>query len=144
MAKIKISSILEEKGSTIHSITPQASVFEALTLMAEVNVGALVVMENDRIAGIISERDYARKVVLAGKTSLETKVSDIMSSNVISTSPEQTVDDAMAVMTNSGIRHLPVVQQDQLIGLVSIGDLVKAVISSQQIIIQQLESYIKG
>lgn len=144
MAKIKISSILEEKGSTIHSITPQASVFEALTLMAEVNVGALVVMENDRIAGIISERDYARKVVLAGKTSLETKVSDIMSSNVISTSPEQTVDDAMAVMTNSGIRHLPVVQQDQLIGLVSIGDLVKAVISSQKIIIEQLESYIKG
>ncbi|MEO1610605.1 MAG: CBS domain-containing protein [Pseudomonadota bacterium] len=144
MAKIKISSILEEKGSTIHSITPQASVFEALTLMAEVNVGALVVMENDRIAGIISERDYARKVVLAGKTSLETKVSDIMSSNVISTTPEQTVDDAMAVMTNSGIRHLPVVQQDQLIGLVSIGDLVKAVISSQKIIIEQLESYIKG
>ena len=144
MAKIKISSILEEKGSTIHSITPQASVFEALTLMAEVNVGALVVMENDRIAGIISERDYARKVVLAGKTSLETKVSDIMSSNVITTSPEQTVDDAMAVMTNSGIRHLPVVEQDQLIGLVSIGDLVKAVISSQQIIIEQLESYIKG
>ncbi|MEO0810164.1 MAG: CBS domain-containing protein [Pseudomonadota bacterium] len=144
MAKIKISSILEEKGSTIHSITPQASVFEALTLMAEVNVGALVVMENDRIAGIISERDYARKVVLAGKTSLETKVSDIMSSNVISTTPEQTVDDAMAVMTNSGIRHLPVVEQDQLIGLVSIGDLVKAVISSQKIIIEQLESYIKG
>jgi len=144
MQKIKISAVLEGKGKNIHSVTPTASVFDALSLMSETNVGALLVLDNGKIAGIISERDYARKIALAGKTSLDTKVSDIMTSNVITIALDETVDDAMATMTNKGIRHLPVVQDEQLVGVVSIGDLVKAVIKNQEHIIAQLENYIKG
>ena len=145
MAKIKIAAVIEGKGATVHSVSPDETVYNALKLMAEVNVGALLVKENDKVAGIISERDYARKVVLQHKSSSETKVSEIMSSDVITISPNKTVDEAMTMMTNKGIRHLPVINdQGQLAGLVSIGDLVKTVIEDQKQVIEQLQSYIQG
>ena len=145
MAKIKIAAVIEGKGATVHSVSPDETVYNALKLMADVNVGALLVKENDKVAGIISERDYARKVVLQHKSSSETKVSEIMSSDVITISPNKTVDEAMTMMTNKGIRHLPVINdQGQLAGLVSIGDLVKTVIEDQKQVIEQLQSYIQG
>ncbi len=144
MADTKIKSILEDKGTRIHSIAPDASVLDALKQMAEVNVGALVVLDGEKLVGIISERDYARKVILSGRTSHDTRVSDIMSSKVICTTPEQTVGDCMAVMTARGIRHLPVLDQKRVVGVISIGDLVKTIIRDQEFMIEQLENYIQG
>ena len=137
-----VRQLLQAKGREVHSIAPDARVFDALKLMADKDVGALVVQEDGRLAGIISERDYARKVILQGKSSHEMTVRDIMTGKVITVSPEQTVEDCMALMTGKRIRHLPVIEAGRLAGLLSIGDLVKEVIAEQEQTIRQLESYI--
>lgn len=139
-----VKEILRTKGYDVWSTTPDATVFDALTEMAQKDVGALTVMENGRLAGIISERDYARKVILQGKTSRTTLVHEIMSSPVIYVTPEQTVEECMTLLTGRRIRHLPVMENDQVVGIISIGDLVKAIITEQQFLIEQLESYING
>ncbi|MEC3767234.1 MULTISPECIES: CBS domain-containing protein [Cupriavidus] len=137
--------VLESKPSqAIYSIPPTASVYAALQLMAEKGIGALLVIEHGEIKGIISERDYARKVILMQRTSRETLVRDIMTTAVIYVSANQTTDECMALMTRHRLRHLPVMQGDELIGMLSIGDLVKDIISEQQFIIEQLEHYITG
>jgi len=137
-----VMQLLQAKGREIHSIGPDARVFEALKLMAEKDVGALLVLEGGRLAGIISERDYARKVILLGKSSHDIAVRDIMTSNLITVQPGKTVEDCMALMTANRVRHLPVVENDKLLGLLSIGDLVKEMIADQEQTIRQLESYI--
>lgn len=128
----------------IYSVWPSATVLEAITLMAEKGVGALVVMEEDRLVGIISERDYARKVVLMERSSYNTEVSEIMSADVITVDPATSNQACMKLMTEKRLRHLPVLENERLIGVISIGDLVKDIISDQQSMIRQLESYIRG
>jgi CBS domain-containing protein len=128
----------------VWAIPPDASVYEAIKLMAEKQVGALLVIDGQRLVGIVSERDYARKVILQGKSSWDTPVSEIMTDKVFYVRPDQTVEDCMALMTAQRIRHLPVLDDERVIGVVSIGDLVKAVISEQEVRIQQLEQYIMG
>lgn len=137
-----IRQLLQGKSGTLCTIGPDASVLDALKLMAEKNVGALLVVKNDRLAGIVSERDYARKVVLLGKSSHGTPVKEIMTERPICVRPDNTVEECMALMTDKHIRHLPVIENEKLIGVLSIGDLVKETISEQQFVIQQLESYI--
>jgi CBS domain-containing protein len=137
-----VKQLLEAKGREVHTISPDATVFDALKLMAEKDVGALVVTEGGRLAGILSERDYARKVVLHGKSSQEMPVRELMTSRVITVGPHQTVEDCMGLMTENRVRHLPVTEGDRLVGLLSIGDLVKEVIADQEATIRQLESYI--
>ena len=139
-----VNQLLDLKGHDILSIAPSASVLDAITLMAEKGVGALIVMDGEAMAGIVTERDYARKVILKGRSSDDTPVSDIMSTGVISTSPDQTVSSCMNVMTDKRIRHLPVVEGNKVTGLVSIGDLVKAIIADQKEEIEHLEHYISG
>jgi CBS domain-containing protein len=139
-----VKYLLQSKGRDIWSIAPDASVYEALELMAEKNVGALLVLEEGELVGIISERDYARGVVLRGKTSKDTPVREIMTERVVYVRLEQMVEECMALMTDKRIRHLPVLAEGQLIGVISIGDVVKDVIAEQEFIIQQLESYITG
>ena len=139
------AQILKSKPEqTVHTVTPSTSVFDAVKLMAEKNIGALLVMEDVKIVGIITERDYARKIVLIGRSSKETPVRDIMTSPVMSVRPSQTNEECMALMTENRVRHLPVMDNGKLLGLISIGDLVKDIISEQQFIIQQLEHYIAG
>lgn len=140
----KISALLREKGSRVWSVTPDSSVYDAIALMADKNVGAVLVMKDDRLVGILSERDYARKVILAGRSSHKTQVSEVMTSRVIYVEPSEKVDECMALMTDKHIRHLPVMSGGELVGLVSMGDLVKALIEEQQFVIQQLEHYISG
>lgn len=141
-----VMHLLQSKPSqAVYTITPAATVLEAITLMADKGIGALVVTEGARVVGIISERDYARKVVLMERSSYDTAVSDIMSSQVVHVGPEQSTEQCMTLMTERRLRHLPVLDEAQrLIGLVSIGDLVKDVISEQQNIIDHLEQYIRG
>ncbi|MBE7553963.1 MAG: CBS domain-containing protein [Anaerolineales bacterium] len=139
-----VNQLLQNKGSRVWSIGPDALVIEALKLMAEKEVGALVILEGDQVVGILSERDYARKVSLLGKSSKTTPVREIMTEKVVFIRPEQTVEDCMALMTNKRIRHLPVIDGDRLVGVISIGDVVKEVISQQEFIIAQLENYITG
>jgi len=140
-----VAQILKSKpDQTVYTIAPAASVFDAVKLMAEKNIGGLVVIEAERIAGIITERDYARKIVLMARSSKETPVRDIMTSQVMYVRSHQTSDECMALMTENRLRHLPVMDKGRLIGLVSIGDLVKDVISEQKFIIEQLEHYITG
>ena len=139
-----IGAILNQKSSDIFSIPPDATVFEAIEMMDAKNVGALLVMDGERLNGIISERDYTRKVFLRGKRSRETKVAEIMSSNVAVTHPREPVEKCLRLMTDKRIRHLPVVEGDQVVGVISIGDLVKHVISCQQAAIAHLENYIHG
>jgi len=140
-----VAQILKSKPDQIvQTVAPTASVFDAVKFMAEKNIGALLVMQGERIAGIVTERDYARKIILMGRTSKETPVSDIMTSEVMYVRPDQTSDECMALMTENRIRHLPVVDHGKLIGLISIGDLVKDIISEQRFIIDQLEHYIRG
>ena len=139
------ANLLKSKAhQSVHTITPEASVFDAIKLMADKNIGALLVMEAEEVAGIITERDYARKIVLAGRSSKDTPVSVIMTTRVLCVGPQQTTEECMAIMTESRVRHLPVLDNGKLIGLVSIGDLVKDIISEQQFIIEQLEHYISG
>lgn len=139
-----VKQILEAKAGHVLSIQPDALVYDVLKLMAEKNVGALLVLEKGKLVGIISERDYARKVILKGKSSLDTPVRDIMTERVIFVRPEQTVEECMALMTEKHIRHLPVLVGDQVVGIVSIGDLVKASIDEKDFMIKQLENYITG
>ena len=137
-----VSQILQLKGSHTWTVTPNATVFDALTSMAENDIGALLVVENDEVVGIFSERDYARKIILHGKSSRDTEVQEIMTSEVLCISPDQSVTKCMALMTDKRIRHIPVLDDGQLVGVISIGDVVKAIISEQQIIINHLEDYI--
>lgn len=137
-----LKQLLDAKGRDVHTVAPGARVIDALKLMAERSVGALIVLEGGRIAGVISERDYARKVILHGKSSHELEVRDIMTSKVITVHPGQSVEECMALMTEKRIRHLPVTEGERVIGVISIGDLVKEVIAEQQQTIRQLESYI--
>jgi CBS domain-containing protein len=139
-----VASILRYKGHDVWSVNPDASVFQAISLMADRGIGSLVVIADDRLVGIISERDYARKVVLQGKSSKETRVRDIMTSPVLSVGPSHTVDDCMRIVTTKRIRHLPVVDGEKVIGIVSIGDLVRRVIATQGDTIQYLQEYIVG
>jgi CBS domain-containing protein len=142
--KLRINEILAHKGSTVWSISPDATVFEAIQMMAEKNVGALLVTKGERLLGIMSERDYTRKVILKGRASKETPVRDIVSGRVITVTPEHTVQDCMKLMTEHRIRHLPVMQGQQILGVISIGDLVNSIISHQTSAIEQLQTYITG
>jgi CBS domain-containing protein len=139
-----IGKLLEEKGREVLTIPPDATVFRALEKMARHNIGALVVADGGRICGILTERHYAREVALKGRTSPKTLVGDIMTRRVICAVPQQTVEECMAVMTERGVRHLPVFDGENLAGIISIGDLVKSIIQDQQHIIEQLERYISG
>lgn len=143
-ATTNVRQLLQGKGSQIWSVAPDDSVFAALELMAEKNVGALVVTEGDRLVGIFSERDYARKIVLLGRASRDTAVRGVMSERVVTVAPDETVADCMVVMTEHHIRHLPVVEDGRLVGVISIGDVVKAIISEQSFVIDQLQNYIQG
>ena len=139
------AQILKSKrDQTIYSTTPAASVFDAVKLMAEKSIGALVVIDGETVVGLITERDYARKIVLMARSSRETPVRDIMTTSVMYVRPDQTNEDCMALITENRLRHLPVMDKGKLIGLISIGDLVKDIISEQQFVIQQLEHYIMG
>ena len=137
-----VRHLLDRKGRALFSIEPEAPVLEAIRMMADRHVGALLVMRGPELAGILSERDYARKVVLLGRSSAETPVRQIMTSSVITVSPDNSVQDCMRLMTEHHIRHLPVIDGGRIVGMISIGDLVKAVIEDQQQTIEQLESYI--
>jgi CBS domain-containing protein len=139
-----VRQVLEAKGSTTLSLPPGATVYEALELMAKNDVGSVVVADGDCLLGIFTERDYARKLILQGRSSKDTKVSDLMTSNILTVSPTQTIDDCMAMITDNRVRHLPVVEKGRVVGIISIGDVVKAVIADQQRTIQQLSSYIAG
>lgn len=138
-----LRELLRDKGSQVWAIGPDAPVFDAIARMAERNIGSLAVLEGDRLLGIVTERHYARKVVLRGKTSPQTSVREIME-DVVAARPEQTVEECMALMTEKRVRHLAVVWGDQLVGIVSIGDLVKSIITDQKFVISQLEHYIHG
>jgi CBS domain-containing protein len=139
-----VNQLLHTKGREVWSVTPGTSVFDALKVMADKNIGALLVMEENQLAGIFSERDYARKVILKGKSSKEMTVQEIMTERVDCVSPSQTVRECMTLMTEKHHRHLPVVDEERVVGMISIGDVVKAIISDQEFTIEQLESYITG
>ena len=139
-----VKHLLDSKGRDIISIVGDASVLDAIKTMAERSVGSLLVMENDELKGIVTERDYARKVIVKGRSSKSTQVREIMTTDVCTAAPDQTVNDCMTTMTERRIRHLPVIENGKVVGLISIGDLVQAIISDQQEEIQQLEQYIKS
>jgi len=139
-----VAEILKTKGRDVWTITPETTVFDALKTMADKNVGALVVLDGTTVTGILSERDYARKVILHGKSSRELKAREIMSANVYFVGPDHNIEDCMELFTNKRVRHLPVLQNDKLIGIISIGDVVKAVIAEQEFTIKHLENYITG
>ena len=137
-----VQQLLSAKGGEVYSVAPDSKVVDALRIMAEHNIGALVVLDGSKLAGIFSERDYARKVVLQGKSSADVPVREIMTAGVITIEPSGTVEECMALVTSKRIRHLPVCEGDRLVGVISIGDLVKEVIAEQEATIRQLESYI--
>ncbi len=139
-----VKHLLDAKGRHIISVSADSSVLEAIKVMADKNIGALVVMQDDKLAGIVSERDYARKVIVKGRSSKSTQVAEIMTADVATTSSDQTVDECMAMMTEMRIRHLPVVEDDRVIAMISIGDLVQAIIADQKEEIEHLEHYISG
>ena len=139
-----VNAVLHGKSAQVYSLDTKASVLDAIRMMAEHRIGSVLVMENGSLLGIVTERDYARKVILLGRSSGETPISDIMSSPVVSVKPTDTVSHCMTLMTDNKIRHLPVVDGEEVEGLISIGDLVKAVIAQQQLEISQLQSYIAG
>lgn len=140
----KTRELLDDKGTTVWSVSPTESVYNALALMAENNIGAVIVMKQDRMVGILSERDFARETVRQGRTAKDMQASEIMTSRPVCVRPDQTIEECMALMTDKRVRHLPVVEADRVVGLVSIGDVVKATISQQKFIIKQLEQYISG
>lgn len=139
-----IRQLLQSKGDVVWSVGPDASVFKAMEIMADKGIGALVVLENGKLVGIISERDYARKVVLKDRASRQTPVGEIMTKEVLCARPDHTVEEGLALMTDRRIRHLPVLDGDKLVGMISIGDLVKSVIAEQKHVIEQLAHYISG
>jgi len=140
-----VAQLLRAKGHEVLSVSPETTVFAALQLMAEKDVGALIVLEGGRVVGIFSERDYARKVSLKGRSAKETPIREIMSPRVLYVRPEQTIEECMALMTNKRVRHLPVLEEEErLVGVISIGDVVKAIISEQEFVIEQLQNYITG
>lgn len=139
-----VKHLLDRKGRHIISVRPDDTVLEAIRVMAEKNIGAVVVMQDDKLCGIMSERDYARKVIVKGRASDQTPVSDIMTVEVITTAESETVNNCMELMTEKKMRHLPVIDDGRVVGMISIGDLVQAIIADQQEEIQQLESYING
>ena len=139
-----VKQILDNKGRDVFAVSPNDTVFESLQQMADKGVGALLVMDGDKLVGIVTERDYARKVILEGKSSRDIQVEAIMTRQVLCVPPERTVDECMALMSDKRARHLPVVDHKQVIGVVSIGDLVKVVISEQRFLIDQLQHYISG
>jgi CBS domain-containing protein len=141
---MKVRDILHRKGGIVYSVSPDASVLDALKLMSEKNIGGVLIMDGQFLKGIFTERDYARKIVLKGKSSADIKIGEVMVTGLITVSSESTTSECMKLMTDKTIRHLPVVDNGQLIGLVSIGDVVKAVIEEQQQVIQHLEQYIAG
>lgn len=139
-----VNDILRSKGQDVWSIGPDASVYDAIRTMADKKVGALMVMENDQVVGVISETDYARKVILKGRSSPGTPVREIMTTRVVYIEPHQDIEDAMVIMTEKRARHLPVINEGKLVGLISIGDVVKSIIDEQRFTIEQLERYISG
>ena len=139
-----VQDILNDKGHDVFSVDPEATIFSAIETMADRRIGALLVMQGGKPVGIVTERDYARKVALEGRSSRDSKVRDIMSTRVLCVAPDRTVEDCMALMTGRRARHLPVVEHKEVIGLISIGDLVKAMIAEQQFMIDQLHDYITG
>ena len=139
-----VSQLLDVKGRDIWSIGPDATVYEAIHLMAEKEIGALLVMQDGKLVGIISERDYARQVILKGRSSRDTNVGDIMTRRVVYAPPAQKVEESLALMTEKRIRHLPILDGDEVVGLLSMGDLVKAIIAEQRLTIEELERYISG
>lgn len=141
---LKVKDILKTKGNNIWSVSPEATVYEALEIMAEKKIGALVVLKDEKLAGIFSERDYARKVILLGKSSKDTPVGELMTSKVYFVQPEQTVEESMALMSTHHIRHLPVLDDNDLVGVISLGDAVNAVMTAQKITIQDLTNFITG
>ena len=141
---ITVQQILQKKGGEVWTIGPQVTVFDALKLMAEKEIGALLVVETGKVVGIFSERDYARKVILKGRSSKDTPVRKIMTERVITVDPNTTVEVCMGLMTDRHIRHLPVIEDDRLIGVISIGDVVKVIITEQTYLIEHLENYIAG
>jgi CBS domain-containing protein len=141
---IYVKDILAGKGDKIYSVSPSATVFEALQMMSAKEIGALVVMENSKVVGIMSERDYARKIILQGKTSKETLVKEVMSATLFSVKPDAKLEDVMVLMTGKHVRHLPVFEKDKFVGIISIGDVVKSIISDKNFLINQLSEYIAG
>lgn len=139
-----VRQLIGRKGNDIWSTQPNVMIFEALEMMADKGIGSLLVYDGDQLAGIFSERDYARKVILKGKSSHDTQVHEIMTKNVVCVRPDQTMTDCMALMTNKRIRHLPVLAENKVVGVISIGDVVKEIISEQEFVIGQLENYITG
>ena len=139
-----VSQSLEKKGHDVWWVAPETTVFDALQLMANKKVGALLVLEEDSLVGVFSERDYARKVILKGKSSKDTPVRDIMSTKIVCVAPNQSTEECMSLMTEKRVRHLPVMDGEKLIGIISIGDVVKAVIADREDVIEQLERYITG
>ena len=139
-----VNHVLDIKGHYVHAIHPRARVFDALRMMAENNVGSLVVLEDEKLVGIFTERVYAREIALKGRTSSETLVADVMSTLVPCVRPEQSVEECMAIMTKRAVRHLPVLDSGRVIGIVSIGDMVNSIISDQQFVIEELEHFIHG
>ena len=139
-----IAEILTHKGTTVWSVSPEENVFDAIKLMADKNIGALLVIQDGKLIGIMSERDYTRKVALKGRVSKQTAVKEILSGQVIKVTPAHTIEDCMRLMTEHRIRHLPVLQGDEILGIISIGDLVNWIISAQTATIQQLQAYITG
>lgn len=143
-SSVPISTLLHHKGTALWSIAPEATVFEAIKLMADKNIGSLLVMSGDRLVGVFTERDYTRKIALQGKRSKETQVGEILSGKIVSVTPQQTIEECMRLMTENRVRHLPVLESGKAIGIVSIGDLVNWTISAQDAAIAQMEQYISG
>jgi len=144
MIEKTVNQLLDKKDKGLLTIDPNNSVYNAIKSMADHHIGSLIVMQNNNLLGIITERDYSRNVILKGKSSIDTLVKDIMTKNVLCIKPEKTIEEAMALMTDKRVRHLPVVENSNVLGIISIGDLVKEIISEQKFIIEQLEHYING
>jgi len=142
MATVK--QLIEEKDNNVWSISPETTVFEGLQVMADKNIGALLVTKDDKLVGIFSERDYARKVILKGKASKDTTIGELMTTEVVYTTPDDSLDECMALMAAKHIRHLPILKNDKLLGLLTLGDVVKQIMSSQEFKIQEMEKYISG
>jgi len=139
-----VRHVLQAKGNQVYSVTPDTTVYDVLKVLAEKNIGAVLVMEGEKLVGVFSERDYARKIVLKGESSQNVKVKDVMTSVVACVNPDQPIEECMMLMTEKHVRHLPVMENDKLVGIISIGDVVKAVISDKEFTISQLHNYITG